>query len=430
MSDFNQLSKIIPDFEYPEQGDLRFNSNGLSPKILLYPKTVEEISEALKFCNKTKTPVIPSGNSTKLFLGNSVSNVEVVISLKNMDKVLEHETADLVSTVECGLPLKKFQRSLNRKGQMLPVNCPFEDSASVGGIISTNLTGSFSTRYGGCRELLLGIKAVRADGEIIKSGAKVVKNVAGYDIPKLMVGAFGTLSILTEATFRLYPKPEFSETAILVLSESQSIKELFERISGIDVIPSSFDILDKNLSARFLPKIKDSYCVIYRIESFEDAVIKQMKDLESVTSKKVNDFFRIKDRSEKNLWKKINEFPFDNRCELTCRANLPIDSTFKLVEILQEINKSMKVKIEFILRPQRGITIFSINGSSADIVYAANLIRSQVKALKGAVVFTSVSDELKEKIDVFGDFGSSHAIMKNLKKHFDQNNILSPGRIF
>ncbi len=430
MSDLKQLSKIVSEFEFLQPGDERFNDAGFSPKLLLFPANVEELSESIKFCNKSKIPLVPIGNGTKLFIGNPVSDVKVVVSLRVMNKVLQYETADLVSTVQCGILFKKFQRSLNKKGQMLPINSPFEDNSTMGGIISTNLSGPLATRYGSCRELLLGIKAVRADGEIINCGAKVVKNVAGYDIPKLMVGALGTLIVLAEATFRLYPRQEFSKTAIMVLNENQDINDLFNKICDIDVIPSSFEILDKNLTARFLPKVKNSICVLYRIESLEDAVVKQMKDLHKIVGKKVNEFFEIDEKSEKNLWKKVSSFPFNTKSKLTCRVNLPIANSFKLLEILKEINKSMKVKIEFLLRPQRGTTLFSIDGEPGDIVYGVNLIRSQVKALKGAVALTSVADELKGQVDVFGDFGSSKLIMKNLKNHFDPNNILSPGRIF
>ncbi|MGH7886037.1 MAG: FAD-binding oxidoreductase [Thermodesulfobacteriota bacterium] len=430
MSDLKQLLKIVSEYEYPEPDTKKFNQAGFSPKLLLFPNTIEEISEAVKFCNISKIPLVPSGNSTKLFIGNPVSNGEVVISLRNMNKILEHEAADLVSTVECGLLLKKFQRLLGLKGQFLPIENPFADNATIGGIISANISGSLSSRYGTCRELLLGVRAVRADGKIIKGGAKVVKNVAGYDIPKLFVGAYGTLSVLVEATFRLYPREEYSETAVLVIKEYKDMQALFNKISRTDIVPSSFEILDKNLSARLLPKTSNSFCFLYRIESFEIAVKKQMKELELIAEGDVGEFFRISGRLEKTLWKNVNEFPFDHQSELTGRVSLPISSSFKLLEIIEEINKSMDVKIESLIRPERGLILFSIKGTANDTVNAANLVRTKAKSLKGTSSFTTVADELRDKVEIFGDFGSSYKVMKNLKEHFDPNNILNPGKVF
>lgn len=430
MSDLSQLSKIVDDHEYLEGEDSRFNGIANPLILLLFPENTEQISEALKFCNKSKIPVVPMGSGTKLFFGNNISDVKVIISLKNMNRLLSHEVSDLVATVECGMPIKKFQSSLKRKGQILPVNSQFEDNATVGGTISTNLSGPLSTRYGSCRELLLGIRGVRADGEIINCGAKVVKNVAGYDIPKLTLGALGTLCVLTEATLRLYPKQESSKTAVMVLKDNKDIAQLFKTISEIDIIPSSFEIIDKNIVSRFLPKIKNSSCILFRVESLGDAVEKQIKTLHKKVGRNVSEFFEIEGRAEINLWRKISEFPFNVESELTCRTSLPVEGAFKIIEVLEEITKSMKVKVEFLLRPQRGIVLFSMNGSAEDVVHAASLVRSEAKALKGAVVFTSVSDELHGKIDIFDNFGNSSAIMKNLKKHFDPNNILSPGRLF
>ncbi|MYE60652.1 MAG: FAD-binding oxidoreductase, partial [Candidatus Dadabacteria bacterium] len=199
MSHVTELSKMVSASHVPVSGDtgLDVPEFGFSPEVILYPETVEEISRVLGFASQKGIRVFPFAGGTKLFLGNPVGAVGAALSLKRLGRLLFHEPSDMVSTVECGMEVREFQNAVGRENQLFPVDPPGLDSgATVGGLLSTNLCGPMSTRYGTCRELVLGVRAVRADGEIINLGGKVVKNVAGYDIPKLMAGSLGTLCVL------------------------------------------------------------------------------------------------------------------------------------------------------------------------------------------------------------------------------------------
>lgn len=430
MSDLSKLSSLVDDSQFIDPPGNNTNEHSVRQGLYLYPQSTEEISEVLKFCSNSKIPLIPSGNGSKFFMHTNQNSANVVLSLKNMNKLIDHETADLVSTAECGLTLQKYQSSLKKNGQFLPVDNPFSHNATIGGVISCNIPGASSTKYGTCRELLLGIKAVRADGKIISGGAKVVKNVAGYDIPKLLVGAHGTLCVITEATFRLYPRQEYSETAGMLVDDYSKLEDLFKGISKADINPLSVDITDKKLTGNLFPNIGGRILVLYRLEGFENSVFHQMKELQSVTAGYLDEFFRLSGRSEKNLWKKIDEFPFEKSYSVTCRASLPVNYSFRFFEVLKDINESMQVEIDSILRPERGTVIFGIDGSADDTVYAANLIRSQAQALYGSVVFTSTSGDLEGKIEKYAYPRNPLKVMKTLKKQFDPFNILNPGVLF
>ena len=138
-----------------------------------------------------------------------------IVSTQKLDRLIAHAVGDLTVTVEAGMKFAKLQEILATAGQFLPLDPAYPDRASIGGIIATADTGSLRHRYGGVRDLLLGITFVRADGKIAKAGGRVVKNVAGYDMMKLFTGAYGTLGILTEVTFRVYPLPTTEGTVIL-----------------------------------------------------------------------------------------------------------------------------------------------------------------------------------------------------------------------
>ncbi|HKQ32127.1 MAG TPA: FAD-binding oxidoreductase, partial [Thermodesulfobacteriota bacterium] len=212
---YNELKGIVGGENAVDDPQLLgpYAVEGVKPAIALFPGSVEQISEIMKAASRASACVIPMGSGTKRALGNRPSGADIVLSTGKLNRVIEHESADLVATTECGITLRDFNAGLGVKNQFLPVDPPhIAAGATVGGIIATNDSGPLRLRYGTSRELLIGMKVVRPDGSVFKGGSKVVKNVAGYDLPKLFVGSLGTLGIITEATFRLYPVPESSRT--------------------------------------------------------------------------------------------------------------------------------------------------------------------------------------------------------------------------
>jgi len=190
-------------------GDQALNNYRVDTKIpsaVIYPGTEQEVSEILKICSLHNLPVVPFGGGTKMSTGNIPFNLKLVICTNRLNKFVEHGSDDLIASAEAGITLQEFQSILKKKNQQLAVHPPnIKRGCTLGGIINTNDFGPSRLRYGSIKENLLALRFVRADGKIVKGGAKVVKNVAGYDIPKLFTGSLGTLGIITEATFRLYP---------------------------------------------------------------------------------------------------------------------------------------------------------------------------------------------------------------------------------
>ena len=154
-----------------------------------------------------KETVVARGGGTKLDWGAPPSTVDLLVDLSGMNRVLEHAAGDLIVHAEPGVRLSQLQALVSQAGQRLAVDEQVPGS-TVGGLVATGLCGPLRLAYGCIRDLLIGISVVRADGVVTKSGGKVVKNVAGYDLGKLYTGSFGTLGIVAEATFRLHPVPE------------------------------------------------------------------------------------------------------------------------------------------------------------------------------------------------------------------------------
>lgn len=433
MSYVAELSKMVSSFHVPGTGDVDpgVPEFGFSPEIILYPETVEEVSRILRFASQNGVRVFPFAGGTKLFLGNPVGTVGAALSLKRLCRVLFHEPSDMVSTVQCGMEVREFQRTVGREDQLFPVDPPrLASGATVGGLVSSNLCGPMSTRYGTCRELILGIKAVRADGEVINLGGKVVKNVAGYDIPKLMVGSLGTLCVLAEATFRLYPRQPFSRTVVMSFDDHVSCSRAARTILAADIVPTCFEILDEKLSSELGTPQEAKRSVLLRFDSFEEAVMDQIKQVREVTSGEVAAFVEMDDESSQGLWDSVREFPFSLEGGFSSKLTLPVTGSIEILSDIENAPAISGVTVRCLSRPARGVALVSVSGEDEGAVEAARLLENLADSLGGRIMFSGIPNGLRERIKAWGDFGESLFLMKNIKQRFDPGGILPGEKIF
>ena len=178
---------------------------GMVPSFVAAPSSTAEAAALLRAAASFGLTVVPRGAGTGLSWGAPPSSCDLVVDLRSMDQVLEHAAGDLVARVQAGLTMGKLASALATAGQELALDVPAD--ATVGGVVATGTAGPRRFRYGAPRDLLIGLTVVRADGVVAHSGGKVVKNVAGYDLGKLFSGSHGTLGLITEAAFRLHPRP-------------------------------------------------------------------------------------------------------------------------------------------------------------------------------------------------------------------------------
>lgn len=178
------------------------------PQQVVQPTSIADVSELLAAATRTRTAVVPWGGGTHQFLLDPPQRYDVALDLRQLNRVIEYQPADLVITVEAGASLGSVQALLRERGQWLPWDPPASDGATIGGLLATAAWGPLRLGYGGPREWLLGMQVVLGDGRVVQSGGRVVKNVAGYDTHKLHLGAYGTLGVMATATFKVAPLPE------------------------------------------------------------------------------------------------------------------------------------------------------------------------------------------------------------------------------
>ena len=400
------------------------------PEIILYPETAEEISDVLRFASANGVRVLPFGGGTKLFLGNPPAAPVAALSLASLDRVVFHEPSDMVATVECGARVRGFQDAVGVHGQIFPVDPPRLDSgATVGGLVSTNICGPMSTRYGTCRELVLGVRAVRADGEIVSVGGRVVKNVAGYDIAKLLVGSLGTLCVVAEATFRLYPRPRSSKTVLLGFSDDAKCRRAAMAALDAEIVPSCLEMLDEGLCAEILPELRASSAVLIRFDGFERATAEQAAAAEEIAAGGASVFIEADEGRAAGIWERIREFPFDGEAGFFCRMTLPIRDSIEVTEDVARRGAVSGARFRCLSRPVRGVVLVSVSGEEAS-AEDARFLEDLARSRSGGIMFCAPSSKLPEGVRPWGDFGNALSLMKSMRKRFDPEGALCGEKMF
>ena len=220
---------------------------GITPLVIVEPADERQAASVLRCANQAGLAVIPRGGGTKLDWGNPPRSADIILSLGRMNRLLEHAWADLTVTVEAGCTIAELQRTLAAHGQRLAVDPLWPERATVGGILATNDSGVLRLAFGALRDLIIGVTLALADGTIASSGGKVVKNVAGYDLPKLATGSVGTLGVITRAVFRLHPLPRNSRTLNIAASDAAEMQRVILAILGAQLAPAAVQARNGNI---------------------------------------------------------------------------------------------------------------------------------------------------------------------------------------
>jgi len=203
------------------------------------PASVAEAERIMQAAASDGRTLAFAGGGTELGYGNPPERIDTLVRTDRLNAIVEYAPADMIVTVEAGLTLAQLQATLAPHGQRLALDPPVPERATLGGLIATNAFGPLRARFGTLRDLIVGITIVRADGTRARGGGKVVKNVAGFDLPKLMVGALGTLGMIATATFKLHPLPETSRWLRVVVPTARGVGEFCAALVARRLEPSA-----------------------------------------------------------------------------------------------------------------------------------------------------------------------------------------------
>ena len=226
--------------------------DGVMPRWMVRAAAVEHVAGVLALASEESLAVIPRGSGSALDLGCPPARVDIVLDVAGMDRIVEYNPDDLTASVQAGVTAEAFGARLAPHRQLLPVDPPGVASRTLGGLVATGAHGPLRARYGTLRDLLLGVKFVQADGVVTWGGARVVKSVTGYDIPKLMVGALGTLGVLCELTLRVHPRPEAEATRLAIFDSLEAAGAFLARLLDSSVQPNRVEFLNRAALRRLM----------------------------------------------------------------------------------------------------------------------------------------------------------------------------------
>ncbi|MBW4518223.1 MAG: FAD-binding oxidoreductase [Scytolyngbya sp. HA4215-MV1] len=390
---------------------------------LVSPHSPEALAEVVACAAQNRWKMLPCGAGSKLGWGGQVAGVDLLISTARLNRVIEHAIGDLTVTVEAGTRLADLQAVLAKAGQFLAIDPTYPAQATIGGIVATADAGSWRQRYGGVRDMLLGVSFVRSDGQLVKAGGRVVKNVAGYDLMKLFTGSYGTLGILTQLTLRVYPLPEASQTVMLT-GDATAIAQASQTLLNSALTPTAHDLLSSQVVDRW--ETGKGMGLVLQFQGILPSVQEQVDRVLGLAQQLGLRQTLVKEVEESALWQRLTELmqlaPFSE--VITCKIGVQATGAVRSLSELEKICD----------RPIRGrVHVGSGVGQLALLQPECSPeMLSQMRHLcqeeGGFLSVLQAPVALKQKIDVWGYRGNALDLMKTLKHQFDPLHLLSPQR--
>jgi glycolate oxidase FAD binding subunit len=418
------------------------NPDSLSPACVVYPQTIAELSAAIPLAYQHRLRVLLCGNATKLDWGGLVSRADVVISTSRLNQVIEHCVGDLTVTVEAGVKYQDLQAVLAKQGQFLAIDPPYIAGATIGGILATGSAGSLRHRYNSVRDMCLGIEFVRSDGEIVKAGGRVVKNVAGYDLMKLLTGSFGTLGVVSSVTFRLYPLPEYTQV-VVITGSAEAIAQAQEKISTSVLTPTACDLLSASvISDLAISPLNagENVGLAMQFSSLKASVIEQCDRVTKLAEELnlqvqvITEYQEFWQLLELVMWKedlrnRIESAPTNH---VLCKLGVLPSAAVSMMEQCEQIFSNLSHYLQFHLGSGLGLLRVEYKAEKEVAAIAEQIakVRLVAESHGGFLTILEAPHALKFKQNVWGYRGNAGDLMHKLQMEFDPRGLLSPDRLF
>lgn len=384
---------------------------GIRPRLVLEPGNEQQLAAVLRLANDLNLAVLPRGGGTKLVWGNAPSRAEIILSIARLDKVIEHPWADLTVSVEAGCTVQKLQSVLAQHRQRLALDPLWPARATIGGVLSTNDTGSLRLRFGSLRDLIIGVTLALPDGTLASSGGKVVKNVAGYDLPKLVTGALGTLAIITRAVFRLHPLPHNSKTLSIAGCTLEEIQRLILAVQDSKLAHTS-------LQARLAQDAEPVVDIL--LEGAEAGIAAQEAQLRNLARpSRVGEVLSTVWSASEELWNSADA------AAMAKITTLPA-AIARTIETLRRVTGSRKTEWKSAIQAT-GVGWLRLDATPENLHSVVSDLRFELEHDGGSLSVLHHPAAMPH-LDAWGQPGDAIPLMRAVKNQFDPKNILNPGR--
>ncbi len=392
-----------------------FAMHDVTPGAVIEPRSAEEAAAIMKLAVEKQWRVECVGAGTQAY-GNRRTRADIVISTRALTKVVEYEAADLVIGVQAGMTLHKLERATRRNSQFLALDPATHEHSTIGGVIAAGRSGPLRYAHGTPRDHVLGLQVVTGDGRILDLGGRVVKNVAGYDLVRLMVGSAGTLGLITSAYLRLKPVPQVDESLTVTAPDVDLLIDLMQQIVHENLEAGAIELLGPNDAG-------EPWTLVVRLSGSPDAVADATARINALSSGLPAAMKPVTDE----VWQAMQLAELNAHTTIRL-ADLParLSSTLQLA---QKVVARAVAPAQLIAHAADGIVRLYLGAANAEnVAFAIGEARSVMSVSGGSVVVHSREAELMRRADAFGAVGATQPLMARLKHIFDPAGILAPGR--
>lgn len=412
-----RLESIVGRENIDESSSLLIDE--IRPLMIVKPGSPEEVAECLKVCAETNAAVVPAGFATWLECGNPRKRVDVVMSLERMNRIIDYSAPDLTAIVESGIALNDFNEVVTGERQWLPLDPPGANRATLGAVVACASVGPLRFGFGKPRDYVIGLRLAHSDGTESRSGGKVVKNVAGYDMNKLYTGSFGTLAVITELIVKLRPLPDKSSTVRVTSQDVNLLRKLASSILSSNLLPASV-FLTKGIFPDSLESSDRQLSLAVRFIESEPTVNYQVETVLKMIENRVSAEV-LNDSDAEKFWTRVSNV--DETSRVAIRMSVPLSLAQSGFEKLSGEESRSLIAADF----ATGIIRAAFDLDDGQAVEKIKRLRLESASLGGTLVVERASVSVKKEADAWGDAGPTVELMKSIKAKFDPQALLNPG---
>jgi glycolate oxidase FAD binding subunit len=448
-----ELASIAGE-KWVSAGTDTFEINGVRPAWTVAPGSAEEVAAILRVANERDLVVAPAGGFTKQQIGGIPERLDILLRMERLNHVEHYDPGDLTIGVGAGIPFSEMQSALAEHQQWIPLDAPLSNAgsrlnaATVGGLLATASFGPLKSGFGGLRDFCIGVQFVTADGKIAKGGGRVVKNVAGYDLMKLLIGSYGSLAIITKANFKVFPKPRQTRTFVCSFAGLQEAMAFRDSILKSPLTPICLEIISPQapeyLSDPPTPRDPDEYApsqpvgtppsiwhIVLRATGSDNVLGRYRRELGQQVARE------LEGSAEEQYWSWVSHFEYSilgrHRNALVIYTHVSIQNAGAAIEALERAALDYNFVPAMVGRAVSGNLIMGFMplavGPPAAMEYAncASAFRALLPVGSSAIV-RHCPKEAKSHFDVWGSSPSDLAMMRAVKQAIDPRKILNRGR--
>jgi glycolate oxidase FAD binding subunit len=443
--------------------------DGVIPKAVVFPKDTRMVAALVQCACRGNLAIVPWGSGTKMAMGNPPKRLDLVVCMARMNHMLDVDTANLTITVEAGVKFRDVQARLateedrcylpledlkteagefvcsdrSHSGCFLPMDPPFSEKATMGGVVATNTTGPRRLLYGLPRDLVLGVRFVTPKGDIIGAGGKTVKNVSGYDVSKLMIGSLGSLGILCEMTLRLLPLPEKMETLLFSFDAFSDAGAFAAAILGTKLLPAAVEVANKAAIEKMdlrgsLDFSPGSHVVMVALEAFDEAVARMHKELLAMAQHfKAKGHSLVQEDKHRLFWLTVGELQGSAHQRfprlVALQLNYPLSAWKALFEFADKTLSQARLDHTMLCHAGNSVTLINLlSGTKGTddkaLIEAVQALLAECRKAGGNLVVQRAPADLKKALPVWGEPGSDLPLMKRIRVELDPLGVMNPGR--